>query len=187
MKVTSSSHASRFEKDDMPATDLRFVNAACNVLQCLPDDLYDITIDLAAGEELDPTLVFPRHAIVRYEQSQPRDATVGVASVAPTARDPQLPTTQRHGPLPQCVVPACDAHPCRTHEGGRRHDSGTLRRHLGLGAVAPDKRLALNGLFQAAKRRARGYKRFETIRAVIFLIAGKLDFSRVNSHAGQPT
>jgi len=46
---------------------------------------------------------------------------------------------------------------------------------------------ALNGLFQAAKRRARGYTRFETIRAVIFLIAGKLDFSRVNSHAGQPT
>ena len=49
----SSSHASRFEKEDMPATDLRFVNAACNVLQCMPDDLYDITVDLAADEELD--------------------------------------------------------------------------------------------------------------------------------------
>ncbi len=46
---------------------------------------------------------------------------------------------------------------------------------------------ALNGLFQAAKRRARGYTRFETIRTVVFLIAGKLDFSRVNSHAVQPT
>ena len=47
---------------------------------------------------------------------------------------------------------------------------------------------ALNGLFQAAKRKARGYGRFSTIRTVIFLIAGKLDFSQTNPHmAGQPT
>jgi transposase len=46
---------------------------------------------------------------------------------------------------------------------------------------------ALNGLFQAAKRRARGYVRFATIRTVIFLIAGKLDYSKVNPHAVQPT
>lgn len=39
---------------------------------------------------------------------------------------------------------------------------------------------AINGLFQAAKRQARGYKRFSTIRTVIFLVAGKLDFTRVN-------
>ena len=91
----SSSHASRFEKDDMPATDLRFVNAACNVLQCLPDDLYDITIDLATGEELDPTLVIPRHAVVRCEQSQPRPATGGVASAAPLAPVVPTPPTPR--------------------------------------------------------------------------------------------
>ena len=36
---------------------------------------------------------------------------------------------------------------------------------------------AINGLFQAAKRKARGYARFQTMRTVIFLIAGKLDFS----------
>ena len=41
---------------------------------------------------------------------------------------------------------------------------------------------ALNGLFQAAKRKARGYGRFATIRTVIFLIAGKLDFSKINPH-----
>jgi hypothetical protein len=29
--------------------------------------------------------------------------------------------------------------------------------------------------------------RFETIRTVIFLIAGKLDYSNVNPHAVQPT
>jgi transposase len=41
---------------------------------------------------------------------------------------------------------------------------------------------ALNGLFQSAKRRARGYGRFGTIRTVIFLLAGKLDFSKLNPH-----
>ncbi len=41
---------------------------------------------------------------------------------------------------------------------------------------------ALNGLFQAAKRKARGYGRFTTIRTVIFLLAGKLDFSKLNPH-----
>lgn len=45
---------------------------------------------------------------------------------------------------------------------------------------------ALNGLFQAAKRKARGYGRFHTIRTVIFLIAGKLNFSAFNPHL-QPT
>lgn len=43
---------------------------------------------------------------------------------------------------------------------------------------------ALNGLFQAAKRKARGYVRFSTIRTVIFLIAGKLDFSKINPLVG---
>jgi transposase len=42
---------------------------------------------------------------------------------------------------------------------------------------------ALNGLFQAAKRKARGYRRFSTIRTVVFLIAGKLDFRTINPHA----
>ena len=41
---------------------------------------------------------------------------------------------------------------------------------------------AINGLFQAAKRKARGYGRFRTIRMVIFMITGKLDFSRINPY-----
>ena len=41
---------------------------------------------------------------------------------------------------------------------------------------------ALNGLFQAAKRRARGFVRMSTIRTVIFLIAGKLNFRSLNPH-----
>ena len=46
---------------------------------------------------------------------------------------------------------------------------------------------AINGLFQASKRRARGFTRLTTIKTVIFLIAGKLDFHAINPHAGQPT
>jgi transposase len=42
---------------------------------------------------------------------------------------------------------------------------------------------ALNGLFQAAKRKARGYTRFTTMRTVLFLIAGKLDFTQINPQA----
>jgi hypothetical protein len=42
---------------------------------------------------------------------------------------------------------------------------------------------ALNGLFQAAKRKARGYTRFQTMKTVLFLIAGKLNFSPINPHS----
>ncbi|WP_333907583.1 ISL3 family transposase [Delftia acidovorans] len=42
---------------------------------------------------------------------------------------------------------------------------------------------AINGLFQAAKRKARGYASFSTIRTMVFLLAGKLDFGKLNQHA----
>jgi len=41
---------------------------------------------------------------------------------------------------------------------------------------------AINGLFQAAKRKARGYTRFQTMKTVLFLIAGKLNFAAINPH-----
>jgi len=64
-----------------------------------------------------------------------------------------------------------------------------VRRHLeGIVAWAQTRQTngfleALNGLFQAAKRRARGFNRLSTVRTVIFLIAGKLDFAALNPHA----
>jgi transposase len=42
---------------------------------------------------------------------------------------------------------------------------------------------AINGLFQAAKRKARGYGNFVTMRIVAYLVAGNLDFSAINPHA----
>ena len=68
-----------------------------------------------------------------------------------------------------------------------------VRRHLeGIVAWAQTRQTngfleAINGLFQAAKRRARGFTRLSTIRTVIFLIAGKLDFQAINPHAPKPT
>src|SRR3954464_9042526 len=68
-----------------------------------------------------------------------------------------------------------------------------VRRHMeGIVAWAQTRQTngfleAINGLFQAAKRRARGFKRLSTIKTVIFLIAGKLNFHAINPHARQPT
>ena len=53
-----------------------------------------------------------------------------------------------------------------------------VRRHFdGIARLDPTRQTngfieALNGLFQAAKRKARGYTRFATMRTVLFLIAG---------------
>jgi hypothetical protein len=42
----------------------------------------------------------------------------------------------------------------------------------------------INSVFQAAKAKARGYKKTETIITVIYLLTGKLDFSKVNPYCG---
>ncbi len=70
----SSSHASRYLKDEGPALDLRFINVACNVLQCLPNEFYEITVELDAGEEIDPLVVLPRHAIVMNRNTPSKSA-----------------------------------------------------------------------------------------------------------------
>ena len=68
-----------------------------------------------------------------------------------------------------------------------------VRRHIdGIVAWAQTRQTngfleAINGLFQAAKRRARGFTRLSTVKTVIFLIAGKLNFHAINPHASQPT
>jgi transposase len=41
----------------------------------------------------------------------------------------------------------------------------------------------LNSLIQAAKAKARGYKTFQNFKAIIYLLTGKLDFSKT----GLPT
>jgi len=81
----------------------------------------------------------------------------------------------------------------RSKVGPMKEVAALVRRHMeGIVAWAQTRQTngfleALNGLFQAAKRRARGFSRLSTIRMVIFLIAGKLDFHAINPHARQPT
>jgi len=83
----SSSHASRFEKDDSPRFDLKFMNAACNVLQCTPNELYEIVIELEPTEAADPLVTLPRHAIIT------RDGGSASVVVAPTpVAPPHIPT-----------------------------------------------------------------------------------------------
>ena len=71
--------------------------------------------------------------------------------------------------------------------------SAMIRNHLeGIVAMARSRQTngfieALNGLFQAAKRKARGYGRMVTLRTVLFLIAGKLKFGEINPYMVQPT
>lgn len=104
----SSSHATRFEKEDMPATDLRFLNAACNVLQCSPQNLYDFHVELDANEEINPRWCLPIDTEFRRVGSptavQPLplgSAVVPVepqpsppSSVSPPKKEPKAPGTK---------------------------------------------------------------------------------------------
>ena len=95
------------------------------------------------------------------------------------------------------VVRAMLAHWCtcvmRSKVEPMKEVAALVRRHIeGIVAWAQTRQTngfleAINGLFQAAKRRARGFTRLSTIKTVIFLIAGKLDFNAINPHARQPT
>jgi transposase len=64
-----------------------------------------------------------------------------------------------------------------------------IRKHFdGIVAWTPTRQTngfkeALDGRFQTARRRARGYANFTTMRTVLFLIAGKLNFASINPHA----
>jgi len=59
----STSQAARYMNDSpQPTFSVGFVEAACNVLQCLPTDLYDITITTDPGEVLNPFLAIPYNA-----------------------------------------------------------------------------------------------------------------------------
>lgn len=89
----SSSHASRFEKEDLPAIDLRFINAACNVLQCMPNDLYDIRLNMEPAEALDPLVEIPRHAVTFREGQITAAQSIPPAEIdTPTSKATTTPT-----------------------------------------------------------------------------------------------
>ena len=57
-----------------------------------------------------------------------------------------------------------------------------IRTHLEGIAAWAQTRMTNGFLFQTAKRKARGYRLWSTLRTIIFLIAGKLDFRTLNPH-----
>jgi hypothetical protein len=79
----------------------------------------------------------------------------------------------------RAVVHQCHAFQGRAHEGSRRHEIVAWARSRQTNGFIE----ALHGLFQAAKRKARGYTRIQTMKTVLFLIAGKLNFSAISPHA----
>ena len=63
----------------------------------------------------------------------------------------------------------------------KRHWSGVLRWYkirINNGILE-----GLNSLFQAAKAKARGYRTFKNLKTMIYMLTGKLDYSKV----GLPT
>lgn len=100
---------------------------------------------------------------------------------------PQAPARHSQAQANQCCVDddAAGVHhrhtfKCRTDEGRGEIGSPAFRWHRCLDSEAQTDGFmqAINGLFQATKRKARGYARFETMCKVLFLVAGKLDSSR---------
>jgi len=77
-------------------------------------------------------------------------------------------------------------HKC-ARSGYGRSQAGREASGPGDGASKPQTLQTSVCTLTVAKRRARGFTRFTTIRTVIFLIAGKLDFAVINPHARQPT
>lgn len=67
----SSAQASRYVKDDMPSLEPRFIETACNVLQCFPSELFNITAHLESDEAIDPRVTPPRHAFLLREAGTP--------------------------------------------------------------------------------------------------------------------
>jgi transposase len=90
------------------------------------------------------------------------------------------------------IVPAALAQWCtnvmRSKVEPMKHVAAMIRTHFhGIIAWTRSRQTngfieAINGLFQAAKRKARGYTRFQTMKTVLFLIAGKLNFAALNPH-----
>jgi hypothetical protein len=102
----SRSHATRYVRADPPSIDLAFAIAACNLLQCLPSDLYEIRILLEPGEEIDPYLAVPQHASVlrgRDNPSGPRvvpKAPPATSASAQAAPRPASMKSEDTGPSP---------------------------------------------------------------------------------------
>ena len=106
----SSSHASRYEKEDSPPFDHKFLKVACNVLQCTPNEFYDIRVELEEKETIDPLIILPRHAdVVRSEPTEVQAVTTSIqnkpSDSSSVASKPVISTPTKSAQLEVKVVP----------------------------------------------------------------------------------
>lgn len=95
----SLSQAARYiNANPPPAMSVEFIEAACNALQCMPHDLFDITLITEAAETLDPTLSIPPSAkrIVEAPPAPP-SATDTPEKAAPPAAKAKVPWAEKYG------------------------------------------------------------------------------------------
>ena len=74
-KQLSTSQITRYMRDAPPAFDLKFVEAACNAVRCLPTDLYKIRIECGPDDDLAELGSLPRH--VEVVRTPPARASTG--------------------------------------------------------------------------------------------------------------
>lgn len=95
----SLSQAARYiNANPPPAMSVEFIEAACNVLQCMPHDLFDITVITEAGETLDPALSIPPSAKRMVEAAPPAPAaTATPESATQPAPKAKVPWAEKYG------------------------------------------------------------------------------------------
>lgn len=98
----SSAQASRYMKDNPPPFSVEFVNHACNVLGVLPNDLYEISIELEPDENIDPEFKLPHHA---------RITTKGATSVASNQTASDSVVNKEQEPKSRFSVPRISTYP----------------------------------------------------------------------------
>ena len=95
-KLSTSQAARYLNEEPSTAMSLPFIEAACNVFQCLPSDLFDITLELASGEAIDPLLAVPQH-VKRIVSDAPPPVPVSPIRASEGNARKKLPWEDKYG------------------------------------------------------------------------------------------
>ena len=105
-KELSVSQITRYMRDAPPSFDLKFIEAACNALGCLPTDLFKIRIECGPDDDLSGLGTLSRRVDVVRATAAP--------SPPPTPAPSAPPVTGTDAPAPSAEQPAAvDPHPVK--------------------------------------------------------------------------
>ena len=100
-KKLSTSQITRYMRDPPPSFDLRFIEAACNALGCLPGDLFKIRIECGPDDDLSVLGTLSRRVDVVRAGAPPTPPTPAAAPVHGTdAPAPSIGHKPAGGPRP---------------------------------------------------------------------------------------